>query len=237
MINIAICDDNFNDRKCLHDLIVRYADEHKLNFNIELFDNGFIFLESVKRGFHICFLDIFMPALSGIDTARELRTIDTDMHLVFCTSSKDFALDGYGLQACNYLLKPLDENTVFQALGEIIRKIHKESPSNLCIPTSDGFKVLMQDSISYIVPHSNNCVIYVKDGSTINCKLSFSKMAETVCVNKNFSVISRSVILNFDSVIGMEKDKFTLSNKHKITIPRRKKLQITQEFLDYKMRY
>lgn len=236
MINIAICDDDYNEKKCLYELLEKYAQEHNLNFNIELFDNGFLFLESVKRGFHVCFLDIFMPALSGIDTAKELRTIDKDMHLVFCTSSKDFALDGYGLQACNYLLKPLDKNIIFKALDEIIRNIYKEAPSNLCIPTTAGLKILIQDSISYIAANGNHCIIYLKDGATIHCKWSFSKIVEALCSRDNFCLISRSILLNFDSVIGMEKDKFSLSNMTKITIPRRKKQQITQEFLDYKLR-
>ncbi|MFI3202092.1 MAG: LytTR family DNA-binding domain-containing protein [Eubacteriales bacterium] len=235
MIEIAICDDNLEEANILEALLSRYAEEKNYNFHITTYTNGFLFLDALEKNFHICFLDIFMPAFSGIDTAKELRTIDKDMHLVFCTSSKDFALDGYTLQASNYLIKPVEPNTLFVAVDEIMRRIHKEKKQKFSILTVDGLQLISTDTISHVIPDGNYCKIILQDNSIISCRLSFIQMTENLSKNHNFAVINRSALLNYDVVVGMENGKFILTSGVKIPIPRRKKKEITQNFLDYSM--
>lgn len=54
----------------------------------------------------IILLDIVMPLLNGMDTARELRAQDTAVKIIFLTSSPEFALESYEVRAQDYLLKP-----------------------------------------------------------------------------------------------------------------------------------
>lgn len=235
MIEIAICDDNLKEANLLEILLYQYAREHMIEFHITIYTNGFLFLDALEKNFHICFLDIFMPAFSGIDTAKELRTIDKDMHLVFCTSSKDFALDGYALHASNYLIKPVDQRKLYAAVAEILRKIKKEKTHKFSVPTTNGLQLISTDTISHVTPDGNYCKIYLLNNITIVCRLSFLQVTEHLCQNRNFTLISRSALLNYDVVVGMEDSKFILSNGVKLSIPRRKKKELTQHFLDYSM--
>lgn len=235
MIHIAICDDNLEESNILKNLLYEYANTYNINFDIEIFQNGFLFLDAVKKSFHICFLDIYMPAFSGIDTAKELRKMDKDTSLIFCTSSTEFALDGYSLQASNYLVKPVEKDKLFIALDEVMRKIYKERNQNLCIPSTDGLRLISPSTITYIASNGNYCNIYLYNNSFIPCKLSFSQMVENLIQNENFSLISRSILLNYDFVVGMEKNDFILITGEKISVPRRKKKEITQDFLDYSL--
>ena len=57
--------------------------------------------------FHIILLDILMPLLNGMDTARELRQYDKTVKIIFLTSSPEFALESYDVKAYSYLLKPM----------------------------------------------------------------------------------------------------------------------------------
>lgn len=238
MLKIAICDDNTDESNLLQTFLQQYAQEKNLNFNITVYSNGFLFLDSLQNNYKICFLDIFMPAFSGIDTAKELRAIDKDMHLIFCTSSKDFALDGYSLQASNYLLKPLEKEKLFNAIDEVLRKIEKEKIKKISVPTVEGLRVIPTDIILYVTPDGNNSKINIQNNLKeveIECKLSFTQITKDMSQYQNFVLISRSILLNLDVVVGMEQDKFILETGAKISIPRRKKKEITQIFLDYSM--
>lgn len=236
MIKIAICEDDVEELDLLQTFLQQYSVENNLNFNITTFSNGFLFLDSLPQDYKICFLDIFMPAFSGIETAKELRLVDKDVHLIFCTSSKHFALDGYSVQASNYLLKPLQKDKLFIALDEVLRKIDTEKLKSISVPTKDGILLIPLDKISYITPNSNNCKIHqqsVSFDNIVECKLSFTKMVQNLSQYNNFVLISRSNLINFDFVTGMEQDEFILNDGKKISIPRRKKKEITQSFLDY----
>lgn len=235
MIRIAICDDDENDSSVLSTLLCKYSDICNIEFHIEIFENGFLFLDAVKNSFNICFLDIYMPIFSGMDTAKELRKIDKNTNLIFCTSSKEFALDGYSVQACNYLVKPLEENTLFSALDEVIRKINKDNNQKLCIPSIDSLQIISPDTIIYIESDGNYCNIHLHNESIMPCRLSFSQMVERLNKNRKFSLIRRTILLNYDFVVGMEKYDFILSTGEKLSIPRRKKKELTQEFLDYNL--
>ncbi len=176
-----------------------------------------------------------MPVFSGIDTAKELRLIDKETNLIFCTSSAEFALDGYAVQACNYLVKPLEKNQLFSALNEIMRKLPKHKNKKFCIPSMDGLQLVSSDTISYVKSDGNHCKIHLPNQSIISCKLPFSQIVEILNQNHNFASIGRSTLLNYDFVVGMEKYDFILTTGEKLPIPRRKKKEIAQAFLDYSL--
>lgn len=75
MIEIAICDDNLEEANILEALLSRYAEEKNYNFHITTYTNGFLFLDALEKNFHICFLDIFMPAFSAINLPYLVRWI------------------------------------------------------------------------------------------------------------------------------------------------------------------
>lgn len=236
MINIAICDDNVEESTFLESMIQDYGRSKKLSLSISTFENGFLFLDGVTRQHtDLCFLDIYMPGFSGLETAKELRNINRDMHLIFCTSSVEHALDGYGVQASNYLVKPVVKEKLFTAMDEVIRRLEISNEDVFWVPTETGMQGIVQNQIAYIEPDRNHSCLYLRNGTSLACRLSFSELCETLCKNNNFFLIRRSVLLNFDSVVGMEQDQFLLNTGVKIPIPRRKRKDITKIFLDYNM--
>lgn len=74
MIKIAICDD---DKMCLDNIagaVARWSTDNNIQIKTEFFDNGDSLLDYCSReNPDIVLLDIIMPLLNGMDTARELR--------------------------------------------------------------------------------------------------------------------------------------------------------------------
>lgn len=71
------------------------------------------------------FLDIYMPGISGIEFAQEIRKNGIEVPIVFLTISKDHALEAFGVGATQYLIKPFPKQSLFRALDEVIEKINK----------------------------------------------------------------------------------------------------------------
>lgn len=235
MVRIGICDDNTEELKKLENLLQVYSKQNNVEFDIKTFTNGYLFLDNIhsKKTFQICFLDIYMPALSGIDIARELRLLDKTIHLIFTTSSKEFALEGYSLQATNYLLKPLSKNSFFDALNQVLEKINIEKNENVCVATSTGFQLVAPNFMTYIEAANNYCIVHLRNSSFIHTTANLTQMSEMLNKYSNFVIISRSILLNFDSIVGFDNDKFILDNGSEIYIPRRKKKELSQKFLEY----
>ena len=69
---------------------------------------------------------------NGIDVAKEIRNYCKDAIIVFTTSSKEFAIDAFEVNAYHYLLKPLNQKKVFECIDKIIsltlNKAFEKSP-------------------------------------------------------------------------------------------------------------
>lgn len=104
-MKIAICDDEElfieNTKHLINSILVDIG-----MCSITAFSSGEELLEQhYKEKFDIIFLDIEMSGISGIETARKIRSNDTKVIIVFLTNYTDFALEGYEVDAYRYLVK------------------------------------------------------------------------------------------------------------------------------------
>ena len=71
-----------------------------------MFHNPAEFLESYTKDYDLVFLDVEMPGLNGIETAKELRHMDSNVVIMFITNMAQYAIHGYEVEAVDYVLKP-----------------------------------------------------------------------------------------------------------------------------------
>lgn len=69
--------------------------------------------------YQLLLLDILMPGFTGIQAAREIRTFDSETKIIFLTSSPEFAVESYGVDAFYYLLKHIREGDLFPVLDRL----------------------------------------------------------------------------------------------------------------------
>lgn len=81
-----------------------------------LFESGSEALQRIRNGdFEILFLDIDMPGLSGIELAE---LVPSDSRIVYITAYGNFALDGFRVNALDYLLKPVSYSEFLRAVAK-----------------------------------------------------------------------------------------------------------------------
>ncbi|MDR1183678.1 MAG: LytR domain-containing response regulator [Coriobacteriales bacterium] len=176
IIRIDIVDDAAADRETLRALVERYCVGHAHEAHIRCFPSGEALLAErldvmrsanartstqsfTERTEHattrysladLIILDIQMDSLNGIETARRIRTDDEDVLILFVTNLAQYALDGYSVNACDFILKPVDCLQVFESLSKAFRRLQKRSPAKLSIRKKDGVVVIDPQQLLYI---------------------------------------------------------------------------------------
>lgn len=161
----------------------------------------------------LMFLDIQMPNLNGIEFVKSLSK---KPQVIFTTAFREFALDGFELEAVDYLLKPITFERFFKSVDRVLRNVKKEDEEDFLIFKSEGFnrKVLLKD-IQYFESLGNDIKIVLNDGEMKASKLPISQLA-TSLQNKGFIRVHRSFVVNSGFVTGINNNEVLLE---KIRIP------------------
>jgi len=130
-LNILICD----DKQTEIDKFIKLIGGSSINAQTVSFNNGYEALDYIHTGavVDVCFLDIVMPQISGIDVAQQLREAGYAGDIVFFTTSNEYASESYGVSAFAYLLKPLIPDAVRSTLYKLDEKRKKNDTESLLI--------------------------------------------------------------------------------------------------------
>lgn len=122
MIKIAFCDDDMEVLHQMNELLDRYRVERNEDITYAAFQSPFELLTEIEKGIRpdILFLDVVMPGQNGMDVAKEIRQYDTNMKIIFLTSSPEFAVESYSVGAYFYQLKPIWEESFFWLMDAVL---------------------------------------------------------------------------------------------------------------------
>jgi two-component system LytT family response regulator/two-component system response regulator LytT len=94
-------------------------------------DNGIDALDLVQSlEPHIVFLDVQMPGLTGFEVARLLIERETTSHFVFVTAYDQYAIDAFEVNAVDYMLKPVEQGRLEQAVQRVRRRVSQHQPAD-----------------------------------------------------------------------------------------------------------
>ena len=149
-MRIAICDDEEIFRRSVCEKINEiYKDD--IDMVLRIFERGETLIKDFKENdsaYDIIFLDIEMENINGIDTARNIRKINTDVLIAFLTSHEEFAKDGYEVNAFRYLSKPIREDKLIECI-ENAKKIC-DGAKKIIIKYKDEEIILKATNIIYL---------------------------------------------------------------------------------------
>ena len=170
MVKIAICDDETEFLDLLSDSLDSWCRAHQLTLQLYRFTNGDELISAHKAyGMDLILLDMIMPLLSGMDTARELRQHDPHVPIIFLTSSPEFALESYEVRTFWYLLKPLDE-VRFHAVLDSWYEVHKASMAHFAARTDSGYQAIYFQDVEYLEAQNKNVLVTLKEIGRASCR-------------------------------------------------------------------
>lgn len=217
MIKIAVCDDNLLCLNQTKQSIDKWAQEKNLPVTVFSFDNGDVLLDRYRIGkIDIVLMDIMMPILDGMETAREIRKNDSAVKIIFLTSSPEFAVESYDVKASGYLLKPIKYDKLCNVLNDCVQSLRKE-PDNIAVRTVLGYQKIYLNNIECIEAQNKKVVFNLNDGSSREALDTISNYAETLTLEKGFFKCHRSYIVYMPNVDHF--NSLEIKTKSGISVP------------------
>lgn len=204
MINTIIVDDEPLALDVLETYIEKMPDLHL----VKKCSNAFEANEALKEfDIDLMFLDIQMPQLTGIDF---LKTLTDPPLVIFTTAYSNYAIEGFELNATDYLLKPISLERFIKAANKAVEQIElrrKENAAHFETNSPEDFTFVKADKkyvkvkyseVLYVEGLKDYVIIRTEKGRVIT--LQTMKSLEDKLPHKIFKRIHRSYIVNIDQV-------------------------------------
>lgn len=190
----------------------------------------------------LIFLDIEMPGKSGLEMLEEFDEIDFE--IIFVTAYNEFTQQALHLSAVDYLLKPVDDNLLVNAVERAHKRIgHKKEKQpvqtflhniqsfstpnkmKLCIPSMKGFQVVDIQHIIYVEASGSYSNFYFTNRPVICASKPLHEYA-SLLDDSHFVRIHKSFAVNLDHIqeyVRGEGGNVILTNGTELEVSRRKK--------------
>ncbi|WP_312426232.1 LytR/AlgR family response regulator transcription factor [Lacrimispora sp.] len=232
MIKIAIVEDEMEYVESLKSYLTRYETDHSVSFQVQVFTDGLDIVSDYTASYDIILLDIQMKYLNGMKTAQKIRELDEDVIFIFITSSAQFAVEGYTVDALGYILKPVPYLSFSQILNKAIQRILKRQAIHyMNIDTDGGTMRLSTDSICYIESQLHHVLIHTDKGNFV--APGPLKRLEEALKTFGFAKCHNAYLVNLKFVTGcLPGDVLLLSGEH-IPVSRGRKKLFMECLADY----
>ena len=178
-----------------------------------------------KHAIDLVFLDIEMPNLTGIDL---VKTIENMPQFIFTTAYPQYALDGFNLNATDYLVKPIPFHRFLKAISRVREKYQLEKSFTVNTSSAGRSETMENDfifvkseyenikinteDILYIQGLKDYIKIYTQDASkAILTLMSFKSILEKL-PSKHFLRVHKSYIINIKKIKALQKTKVVVGD-------------------------
>ncbi|MBP5275273.1 MAG: response regulator transcription factor, partial [Lachnospiraceae bacterium] len=181
--------------------------------------------------FDLLLSDILAVGMNGIEAAEEIRRLGDKLPIVFISSTAEYALDGYRVNALRYLQKPVQIDKLREALLEAYSNIGKKRTEYLSFQVADKFYKVNYDDIIYLESMGRDTYVVTKTESiTVHAK--FSDM-ENKLPSDRFVRCHRSYIINMSEVKDIARYRFLTKGGVEIPISQLQYADVKQSFIDF----
>lgn len=185
----------------------------------------------------LIFIDINMPDMSGLEFVKSL----TDKpYIVFTTAYSEYAVEGFQVDAADYLLKPITYSSFLKAANKVKNLIdlnansQKESiratASHLFVKSDYKLIRIELDDIKFIESQHEYIKIHLISSTPVMTQLSMKTIEEQLPTDR-FMRIHRSFIVNLTKISVIERNRIVFDGKVYIPVSDQYKEKF-QEFID-----
>ena len=235
MIKIAFCDDDMEVLHQMNELIDRYRVERNEDITYAAFQSPFELLTEIEKGIRpdILFLDVVMPGQNGMDVAKEIRQYDTNMKIIFLTSSPEFAVESYSVGAYFYQLKPIWEESFFRLMDAVLAEGEKKKKNSLILRSKDGITRIDLQQLEYCEVLGRKLLFHLENGAVLESAGSLDDLAGQLMQYSNFFRPHRSFLVNMEYIQNISSRSIKMVNDAEIPIPHGKCSEIKNTYMEY----
>jgi len=216
-----------DDEPLALDLVAKFIEQTSFLSLQSKFDNAIQALGYLNQNeVDLIFLDIQMPDLSGMELARILdgKTASKKPKIIFTTAYNQFAVEGYKVDALDYLLKPFSYEEFLKAATKAYQLV-KNQKKNTVIKVETEKKTdyiflkveyqlvkVMLKNITHIEAYKDYVKVHLKDKPNPLLSLTSMKSMEDLLPSENFMRVHRSFIINLDHIESVSRNVIHIGN-------------------------
>lgn len=233
-MKIAICEDDTTQQNILTAALDSYRTPAGEHVQYDVYHNGLDLLASINtHSYDVLLLDILMPGFTGIETAREIRQSNEKIPIIFLTTSQEFAVESYRVHAFDYLMKPVDQDALFETLDRAFAMTESTLEKSILVQTSKAVYVLSLSQIEFVEINNRTLSFHLIDGTVKSISGRLSDYEEALLKHPEFLKIHRSYIINMDLMKALNQKSFITLTGNEIPISRNLLPAIQKRYIEH----
>ena len=208
----AIIEDIAENTKILLNHLQQYEKETGISIHTTSFQNGMDFISDYHPVWDLILLDIEMPLMNGIETARKIRQLDSDVLIIFVTCMAQYAIEGYSVRALDYVLKPVHYYSFASKMDQVMEILSTRQKKKLIIHARNEHIRLAPEQLLYVEVQNHTLCYHTQQKllySTGN--QSLTRLAEELA-NCGFARCHQAFLVNLQYVVRYDKNNVWLPN-------------------------
>lgn len=239
MYQIAVCDDEERELDIAEKLLKEYrpaGDDRRELFLIERFTSAGELYFQISEGSYLpdlLILDIYMPGQDGMETAERLRRSGYGGAIIFVSSSREHALNAFGVSASMYLVKPLEREPFYAALDKVFCEVEKERQKYLILRLGGMLSRVSVDSIVFCEAQGNYQCLHFKDGSRQRIRMTMTEFYALVSGYEEFTRVGVAYTINLAHAESLNAREIRFSNGEALHLPRGVYPKLKEQYFTY----
>lgn len=229
-MKIAVVDDDKSCRDLLCAHIKKYAEENGEQIDVLVFSSGVDFASDYKADCDVVFLDVEMPHMDGLATAKKIREFDGEVSIVFVTNYSQYAINGYEVNAVDYVMKPLSYFVFCSKLKKALNLSRRKTEKKIVISRAYGVVRLSSNKIHYLISDKNYVVYHTDDGEYKE-RGTMTKMKEKF-EGLNFANCTAGCLVNLNYVTKVTQHEVYIKDAV-LPLSRPQKKEFMKKYIDF----
>lgn len=237
-MNIALCDDNFDFLRHLKKAIMDTCAAKDWPCTCKCYTAPRELLAADLTSVQVLFLDVDMPEINGLETARLLRETYSELIVVFVTGFIEYAPAGYDVEAFRYLLKPELDTKLPQCMEDVWKRIYT-SQDTVRVHLLDSVAKIRLCNILYIEGTSQRHTLLhttMEPNDPLECKGILADF-ESQLSEKGFLRIQRSYLVNMAHIADIRNYNAILDNGKILRVSRSSYGKVCEQFVLWQGNY
>lgn len=174
-----------------------------------------------------------MSGMNGIELANEIRNKNTVSKIIFLTTSPEYAVESYEVNAFYYVLKPIENVKLISLLEKACADIFEQKEKYIIVKSQACLTKIYLHCIQYVDVMERNIFFHLKSSEIIKSPCSISQIESELLTDKRFVKTHRSYIVNMDYIKNIAPIGITTFSNATIPIARTAYKDVKQKYIDY----
>ena len=235
MIKIAICDDEMEFRDEAERMLEQYMTEFGVPFKADIYNVSSELVDDIESGImhDIYLLDIYMPGITGMSIATELRNRGLKSPIIFLTSSTDHALEAFGVDATHYLLKPYTKDNFYVGMDKAMGSISSHKSDSIVLKVDNEYRNISVSNIYYCEAEDKYQRFYLEDDEKLLVRISGTELYRQLSEFEFFYHCGRAHIINLNHISKVTQKGVVFKNGMQLNLPHTVLSSLRTAFFDY----